>query len=510
STGFAALAVAAAPWIAAGAAIAAAGYLIYDNWDKIAPVLEALWETIGSTLGPPLQEIVSTVTTMLTELWNGPLGTMLKAVIEGLGKVAAGFGVAFGATILATLQLAFNVISAGLSALLEVGRAVGSLFEGDVSGAFRHLWEAINNLFGGLPARVVAWMGQLVAGVRSWLVDKLNAVWDWVIGKVKAVGQAFYNLYDAVVGHSYVPDMVTEIGQHMRRLDQELVAPAKAATSKTEQAFRTLKERVANILARLFPEAAASIAFVNELAALNAYFDGMKKKGADLLAIERARLEAVQALTQEYKNQHDAFTIAMNEAANKPIEVMPGTQTVEDANDRILDRVGEVFGKVGKDAEAMKVKVVESFGQMVNGAMQELDRFVNGIKSGNWLDIIGGLLSAIEKIGGIISGNSNWDIGSIFGGGGSPPIQARASGGPVTAGRPYLVGEQGMEIFKPRVSGTIVPNDKIGGGIATIIPSPYFNVVVDDRIVSAAPTIAQAGSGAAQSAMQRSSERRLA
>lgn len=512
STGFAALAVAAAPWIAAGAAVAAAGYLIYENWDKIAPVLNALWEAISSTLGPPLQAIVSTLTAMLTELWNGPLGTMLSAVVDGLGKVAAGFGVAFGSTILATLQLAFGVINAGLSALLEVGRAVGSLFEGDVSGAFRHLWQAVNNLFGGLPARVVAWMAQLVTGVRSWLVDRLNAVWDWVIGKVRAVGQAFYNLYDAVVGHSYIPDMVTEIGQHMRRLDQELVAPAKSAASKAEQAFRTLQEKAAAIFSRLFPDDAAKITFMNELATLNAYFDGMKKKGADLLAIEKARLEAVQALTREYKNQHDAFTIAMNEAANQPIETMPGTRSIEDISAEISDRASVVFGNVGKQAETMKVQVIETFGQMVNGAMQELDRFVNGIKSGNWLDIIGGLLSAIEKIGGIISGNSNWDIGSIFGGGSTPPIAgARAAGGPVMAGRPYLVGEEGAEIFRPRVSGTIIPNDQMGGvsHIEITDTTGLFDFRVNGKIIEAAPGVAQAGSLTAQSAMQRSAQRRI-
>jgi hypothetical protein len=40
---------------------------------------------------------------------------------------------------------------------------------------------------------------------------------------------------------------------------------------------------------------------------------------------------------------------------------------------------------------------------------------------------------------------------------------ARANGGSVVGGSSYLVGERGMEIFTPRTSGTITPNDKIGG-----------------------------------------------
>lgn len=50
----------------------------------------------------------------------------------------------------------------------------------------------------------------------------------------------------------------------------------------------------------------------------------------------------------------------------------------------------------------------------------------------------------------------------------TPP--GRAKGGPVEAGRPYLVGEEGPEIIVPKQSGTVVPNHKIvlahGGGRA--------------------------------------------
>jgi hypothetical protein len=40
-------------------------------------------------------------------------------------------------------------------------------------------------------------------------------------------------------------------------------------------------------------------------------------------------------------------------------------------------------------------------------------------------------------------------------------ISARAKGGPVQAGKPYLVGEEGPEIIVPGQSGTVVPNHKI-------------------------------------------------
>jgi len=50
--------------------------------------------------------------------------------------------------------------------------------------------------------------------------------------------------------------------------------------------------------------------------------------------------------------------------------------------------------------------------------------------------------------------------------------EARAEGGDVVEGVPYVVGEQGPEIFVPKESGDIVPNDEIdeaGGGDASNI-----------------------------------------
>jgi len=55
-------------------------------------------------------------------------------------------------------------------------------------------------------------------------------------------------------------------------------------------------------------------------------------------------------------------------------------------------------------------------------------------------------------------------VGSFLG---SPvkSIMGKASGGPVSGGSPYIVGERGPELFVPRSSGNIVPNHKLGGGI---------------------------------------------
>ena len=39
-----------------------------------------------------------------------------------------------------------------------------------------------------------------------------------------------------------------------------------------------------------------------------------------------------------------------------------------------------------------------------------------------------------------------------------------AQGGPVQEGQPYVVGEEGAEMFVPNQSGTIVPNQNLDAG----------------------------------------------
>ena len=58
---------------------------------------------------------------------------------------------------------------------------------------------------------------------------------------------------------------------------------------------------------------------------------------------------------------------------------------------------------------------------------------------------------------------------------------ARAKGGPVNANRPYLVGENGPEIFVPKNSGGIIPGgdivkNRIGYGLPNIPTMPGYNI----------------------------------
>jgi hypothetical protein len=60
----------------------------------------------------------------------------------------------------------------------------------------------------------------------------------------------------------------------------------------------------------------------------------------------------------------------------------------------------------------------------------------------------------------------------------------RANGGPVRGGDQYLVGEEGPELFVPNTSGTIVPNNRMGGTM-----NLTQNITSPDPILTAAEVV---------------------
>ena len=51
----------------------------------------------------------------------------------------------------------------------------------------------------------------------------------------------------------------------------------------------------------------------------------------------------------------------------------------------------------------------------------------------------------------------------------SIPLPGLATGGPAMANTPYIVGEKGPELFMPGRSGTVIPNDSLGGGSTNVV-----------------------------------------
>tara|TARA_R110000787_G_scaffold133513_9_gene245860 strand:+ start:4267 stop:6099 length:1833 start_codon:yes stop_codon:yes gene_type:complete len=120
--------------------------------------------------------------------------------------------------------------------------------------------------------------------------------------------------------------------------------------------------------------------------------------------------------------------------------------------------------------------------------------------------------AAFGAITGYFGGGGTGSTGSGMTSGGGVGMgqmysNTAAIGGPVVQGERTLVGERGPEIFVPNASGSIIPNNKLGGGGVTI--NQTINVTtgiqstVRAEIVGLMPQIAQAAKGAVADARVR-------
>mgnify|MGYP001431543058 CR=1 FL=1 len=91
---------------------------------------------------------------------------------------------------------------------------------------------------------------------------------------------------------------------------------------------------------------------------------------------------------------------------------------------------------------------------------------------------------------------------------GSSSVPAKAMGGSVSAGKPYMVGERGAELFIPGGSGTIIPSNQVSGGGGTVVNqtinlSTGVSQTVRAEVMNMLPQIADAAKGAVIDAKRR-------
>ena len=210
--------------------------------------------------------------------------------------------------------------------------------------------------------------------------------------------------------------------------------PTKVITEKTKETVTAIESQVT--VSELFNKSLGETSFfVNNLSlGSNKFADALINVKSEADRLKETFMEIGQGIEQGI-------------VSNLTDAVM-GTQTLAQAAVNVLNQLKR------KLVEVAIQKAVSGIGNRVGG-------FLGGLFGGRG----GGGLFSGGGGSGVKFGSVNLGLSSGLGfaNGGRPPV-----------GRASLVGERGPELFVPSTAGTIIPNNKLGGGTTNIV-----NVSVD-------------------------------
>ena len=157
-------------------------------------------------------------------------------------------------------------------------------------------------------------------------------------------------------------------------------------------------------------------------------------------AIVQARLEQ-----ERYNTILNATNPIVDNLFNSITNLVAGTMTAREAFASFLNSIADMLADAATKmiAQYIAIGIARMFAGMGGGT--------TSLSNANLADV--------NKYAGSAS---DFSIGSF-------PLAGKAAGGPVMGGTPYIVGEKGPELFMPGRSGTIIPNDALGGGSTSVV-----------------------------------------
>ena len=174
---------------------------------------------------------------------------------------------------------------------------------------------------------------------------------------------------------------------------------------------------------------------------------------AQMESLEKARIEA---LRKSPRTVQEAWRATLEEQYEKLKDT--GAQ-MKQLTDSLYTSLADGFTNGFQNVLTHGFKgIQDAFSSMLKNILGAIVQFLVNSMVSRWLGMLTG-----GSFGGIVS------VGS------APAVGARATGGPVSMGRAYLVGERGPEIFRPNQPGRILNSLPSGGA------QPSIRIIVNNN-----------------------------
>jgi lambda family phage tail tape measure protein len=202
-------------------------------------------------------------------------------------------------------------------------------------------------------------------------------------------------------------------------------------------------------------------------AVLQAMEADLRRIGDEAINLKQKNIDAQRTFEYGWAQAYHSFIDNANNAA----------QTARDTFNVFTSNIGSAIDSFVKNGKL-------SFKDLARSIIQDLIAIQMKAQAMRFLNAAFGMMS-----GGNPASSSQYSLDFT-----GVKLGGRASGGPVSADTPYVVGENGPEVFMPNKSGSIIPNHAMSSmGGATNVTNNYINAIdvksFEDRLLNSSSAI---------------------
>lgn len=312
---------------------------------------------------------------------------------------------------------------------------------------------------------------------------------------IKGASKAHEQARNAIITYTEAAQNARSVEAARKKINEDIVRIIDEQTDRAYQvaeAFKPLEEELRKVT--LEGDQLKMSPFEKEISNINAKVNEMAQNAREKFA------EAFGEITPANMDEFEQGMIRINQNADelkgKLLEMANTSRTFEygwneafksymDSSTNAAKRAGDIFTSVTSNMNSAIDNFTKtgkfSFKDFAKSVIQDILAIQLKASAAKIFGGGGGGTSIFSMLGNLFTGGGgfgtgsafgNLDLGGFFANGGTPPVN-----------KPSLVGERGPELFVPRTTGSIVPNEAMTKGLATgAVNAPVTNNYITNNI----------------------------